>query len=220
MHRNLRVMRTIQSVILLAAFLVASAFAQEPTQLFTTGISAYSLQPGDVLRINVWGQEAFSGQFQIDENGRFLYPILGEIDTRELTVAELRDTLRVGLETLFNSPFLTVTPQFRISVLGHVSAPGLYTFDPTMTAIDVVAMAGGPSRNGNLNDIRIRRRGETATISYGEGGTRGMTLQEIGVRSGDQIYVQRRGFTRDDLTLLLQMAQIGLTIAIFIATVQ
>ncbi len=213
-------MRTIKNTVLIAVVLAGSAAAQEPTNLITTGISSYSLQPGDVLLINVWGQEEFSGQFQIDETGQILYPILGDIDTRNLTVSALRDTLRTGLGSLFNNPFVTVTPQFRISVLGHVTSPGLYTFDPTMTAIDVVAMAGGPSRNGNLNDIRIRRRGETSSVAYSDEGTRGRTLQEVGVRSGDQIYVQRRSFTRDDLTLLLQFAQIALTIAIFIATVQ
>lgn len=213
-------MRTIHSAVLIVAVLSGSVSAQEPAAIVTTGVSSYTLRPGDVLQINVWGQEAFSGQFQIDENWRILYPVLGEIDTRNLTVAELRDNLRSGLETLFNNPFLTVTPRFRISVLGHVTSPGLYTIDPTLTAIDVVAMAGGPSRNGNLNDIRILRRNETSSVSYTDEVTRGRTLHEAGVRSGDQIYVPRRAFTRDDLSLLLQFAQIGLTIAIFVATVQ
>jgi protein involved in polysaccharide export with SLBB domain len=211
-------MRTLKSAVLIAVFLAGSALAQEPTPLITTGVASYSLLPGDVILVNVWGQESFSGQFHIDETGRILYPILGEIDTSNLTIGQLRDTIRTGLETLFNNPFLTVTPQFRISVLGHVSAPGLYTIDPTLTAIDVVAMAGGPSRNGDLNDIRIRRRGETASVSYGDDGLRGRTLHEVGVRSGDQIYVQRRWFTRDDLMLVLQIAQVALTIAIFIST--
>ena len=79
-------------------------------------------------------------------------------------------------------------------------------------------MAGGPSRNGDLNDIRIRRRGETSSVAYGDEGMRGRTLHEVGVRSGDQIYVQRRWFTRDDLMLVLQIAQVALTVAIFIST--
>jgi polysaccharide export outer membrane protein len=172
-----------------------------------------------VLQINVWGQETFSGLFQIDEAGSFLYPVLGEIDTRNLTVGQLRDTVKTGLETLFNQPFVTVTPRFRISVLGHVMRPGLYTVDPTLTAIDVVAMAGGTSQEGNINDIRLLRPDETERINYDELRTHGLTLSEVGVRSGDQIYVPRRAFTRQDLSLLLQFAQLALTIAIFIATV-
>ncbi len=209
-------MRTQISVVIVAAILAGSAFGQELTTLVTTSVSDYSLRPGDVLSINVWGQEAFSGQFQIDENERFLYPVLGEISTSNLTIAQVRDTLTAGLETLFNNPFVTVSPRFRVSVLGHVSLPGLYTIDPTLTAIDVVAMAGGPSVNGNLNDIRLRRMNETESIDYEAEDTRGRTLREIGVRSGDQIYVPRRAFTRQDLSLLLQVAQLALTIVLLI----
>ncbi len=212
-------MRTTKNALLFALIAAGTAFAQEPETLVTTSVASYSLRPGDVLQIGVWGQEEFSGQFQIDENGHFLYPVLGEIDTRDLTVAQLRDTLRTGLETLFSSPFVTVTPRFRISVLGHVVSPGLYTIDPTLTAIDVVAMAGGPSPGGNLNDIRIMRRDGTASINYGDMTARGRTLREVGVRSGDQIFVPRRMFTRQDLSLLLQFAQLSLTLALFATTV-
>ncbi len=211
-------MHTPRIVVLMAVILATSAFAQEPATLVTTSVSSYSLRPGDVLMISVWGQESFSGQFQIDENERFLYPILGEISTRNLTVSQVRDTLTAGLETLFNNPFVTVSPRFRISVLGHVLQPGLYTIDPTLTAIDVVAMAGGPSVNGNLNDIRLRRMGETESIDYESAETRGRTLREIGVRSGDQVYVPRRAFTRQDLSLVLQIAQLALTLALLINT--
>lgn len=216
---NLWVMRTTKNALLFALIAAGSALAQEPETLVTTSVASYSLRPGDVLQIGVWGQEEFSGQFQIDENGRFLYPVLGEIDTRDLTVAQLRDTLRTGLETLFSSPFVTVTPRFRISVLGHVMSPGLYTIDPTLTAVDVVAMAGGPSAGGNLNDIRIMRRDGTESINYGDTTARGRTLREVGVRSGDQIFVPRRMFTRQDLSLLLQLAQLSLTLALFATTV-
>jgi polysaccharide export outer membrane protein len=211
-------MRTATNVALFAAVLVGSALAQEQAALVTTNISSYTLRPGDVLQIRVWGQDEFSGQFQIDETGHFLYPVLGQIDTQSLSIGQLRDSLRAGLETIFNRPFVTVTPRFRISVLGHVQTPGLYTVDPTLTAIDVVALAGGPTSNGNLNDIRLLRPAETERIDYNELGPRGLTLSEVGVRSGDQIYVPRRAFTRQDLTLVLQIAQIALTLALLIST--
>lgn len=211
-------MRTLRIVVFLAAILAGSAFAQEPTGLITTSVSSYTLRPGDVLQINVWGQDAFSGQFQVDEEEKFLYPVLGEMSTRNLSVSQVRDSLIAGLETLFNNPFVTVSPRFRVSVLGHVMRPGLYTIDPTLTAIDVVAMAGGPSVNGNLNDIRLRRIEATESIDYEAAETRGRTLQEIGVRSGDQVYVPRGKFTRQDLGLLLQIAQLALTLALLINT--
>ena len=215
---NLRRMRTLLGVMIAAVALAGSLHGQEPVPLVTTGTSSYSLRPGDILDITVWGQDSFSGRFQIDENGRILYPMLGEIDTRNLTVEQVRDTLRMGLETLFNNPFLTVRPLFRISVLGHVMSPGLYTIDPTLTAIDVVAMAGGPTSSGNLNSIRVLRSDGESTVDFENRQLRGMTLQEVGVRSGDQIYLSRKRFTREDLSLILQFASVALTIAIFINT--
>ena len=41
----------------------------------------------------------------------------------------------------------------------------------------------------------------------------GHTLQEIGVRSGDQIIVPRRFFSREDLVVLIQLVQIAVSVA-------
>ena len=43
-----------------------------------------------------------------------------------------------------------------------------------------------------------------------------LTLQEVGLRSGDQIMVARRGFTGDDLRMLMSILQLGLSVAILI----
>lgn len=180
----------------------------------------YALRPGDIVRIQVWGQEAYSGQFQVDERGLLQYPVLGEIDTRDLTVAQVRDRVREGLETIFNSPFVTVTPLFRMAVLGEVVRPGLYTVDPTLSVLDVVAMAGGTNRSGDLNRIRLLRAGQERRLSFEQESIRGRTLQEIGVRSGDQILVARPPFTREDLVILLQAVQISVSVVILYNTLK
>ncbi|HWP37063.1 MAG TPA: polysaccharide biosynthesis/export family protein [Gemmatimonadales bacterium] len=195
---------------------IAAVGAQEPV---VSGAGAtYSLRAGDIVRVDVWGQTQYSGQFQVDERGILQYPVIGEIDTRSLTVADLRDRIRAGLETVFNAPFITVTPLFRMAVLGEVARPGLYTVDPTLSVIDVVAMAGGPARNGDLNKIRLLRDGEQLQVSFQRQNIQGRSLQEIGVRSGDQILVARRPFTRDDAVILLQAVQITISLAILIRT--
>ncbi len=206
--------------VLLSALSLAagSVWAQDPPVVTTAG-AAYSLRPGDIVRINVWGHEDLSGQFQVNEEGALQYPLLGDIDIRGLTVAQLRDRLRTGLESLFTAPFVTITPLFRIAVLGEVRTPGLYTVDPTLSVLDVVAMAGGPTSSGNMNTIRLLRGGAETRISFEEQMARGQTLSEVGVRSGDEILVPRRFFTRSDWVILLDVVQIGLTVAIFVNTV-
>ena len=180
--------------------------------------SAHRLRPGDVLKIVVWGQSAYSGDYQIDERGVLEYPVLGELEVRDLTVAQLRDRIRQALETIFNSPFVTVRPQFRMAVLGKVERPGLYVVDPTLSVLDVVAMAGGPSSSGNLNGVKLLRGGDQLRLAL-EGGIRGRTLQEIGVRSGDQILVPRKFLSREDLFLFLQLIHIGVSVAVLVNTI-
>ena len=193
--------------------------AQEPQlaqHVIGTVGSDLSLHPGDIIRVEVWGQEEYSGQFLIDETGVFHYPVLGRVDTHSLTVAQLRDTLRTALEGLFTNPFVTITPLFRVAVLGEVRSPGLFTVDPTLSVLDLVAMAGGATEVGNLGKIRVLRSGAESEISFEEATLRGRTLHEVGVRSGDEVIVPRRFFTRQDWWTVLQVVNTVVSVAVLI----
>jgi polysaccharide export outer membrane protein len=202
-------MRTVLAIILLFALpggLGAQSAAAPPE---------HTLRPGDILKVDVWGHADYSGTFIVDETGRLRYPVIGDIDARALTINALRERLRTGLEQLFRSAFVTVTPLFRMSVLGEVRSPGLFTVDPTLSVLDVVAMAGGPIPGADMNKIRLMRGGEVLSLSYDRGGS----LQEMGVRSGDQIFVPRKAFTAQTLNTLFTVVQIGLSVAILVTTV-
>ncbi len=202
---------------LLLLFLPPPAFAQD--QNTTGSVPSYRLRPGDVLVITVWGQDAYSGEFKVDETGRIPYPVLGEIDTRDKTMAQIRAEIMAGLQRIFNDPFVTVNPRFSIAVLGEVRNPGLFPVGPTLTVLDIVAMAGGPSPNGNINKIQLLRGGETLDLRFEADRLGALTLQQVGLRSGDQVLVARRGFTGDDLRTLLTIVQVVLSVAIFATVV-
>lgn len=202
----------------LALPVTLAAQADSARGLQTTAVNAHQLRPGDVLRIRVWGQDTFSGEFQVDERGVIEYPLLGEIQTAGSTVAELRDRIRQGVSQLFRDPFVTVTPLFRMAVLGNVSRPGLYIVDPTMTTFDAVALAGGTAGAGSLGHVRLLRGGERIELDFEEQALAGRTLSEIGVRSGDQIVVGRPWLTLSELGLILSIAQIAISTAILIRT--
>lgn len=199
----------------LAALAAAPLAGQQSPSPTPPVASSQRLRSGDVLKIVVWGQTEYSGDYQIDERGILEYPLVGELDVRDLTVPQLRDRIRQALETIFNSPFVTVRPQFRMAVLGKVERPGLYVVDPTLSVLDVVALAGGPAASGNLNRVKLLRGGEEQRLGL-EGGIGGRTLLEIGVRSGDQIIVPRKFLSREDVILILQFVQIAVSVAVFI----
>jgi protein involved in polysaccharide export with SLBB domain len=192
--------------------------AQEGAVITQVG-GAHTLAPGDLVRIMVWGRAEYSGQFQVDEEGQLHYPVLGTIQTEGITIAALRDTLRIGLERLFTNPFVTVTPLFRVAVLGHVRNPGLYTVDPTLSVLDVVALAGGPASAANMDKLTVYRGGAATVMSMEDAVLHGQTLQNMGVRSGDEIMVPRQWFAREDWVIVLQLMTLALTTATFIVTV-
>jgi protein involved in polysaccharide export with SLBB domain len=91
--------------------------------------------------------------------------------------------------------------------------------DPTLSVLDVVALAGGASPDGNLRKIRLIRGGQELRVDFEREAIAGRTLADIGVRSGDEIVVPRKWFTRSDFLLVAALLQVGLSIAIFANTV-
>ena len=174
--------------------------AQAPNMDTTT--STLAIRPGDVVRIQVWGHEELSGEFPVDENYNLLFPLVGSINVRDVTVSQLRERLNTELSQLFQRPFFTLTPLFRVAVLGEVYKPGLYSVDPTLTVYDLVALAGGPTRQAN-NKLQLIRGGEAVRVSLDPQAIARSTLRERGVHSGDQLVMGRAVFTRDDFGLLL-----------------
>jgi polysaccharide export outer membrane protein len=206
----------------LAAATVAGADAQNPPPAQNPASSAarpvlpadsaspLAIRPGDVVRILVWAHPELSGEFPIDENYDLLFPLIGAINVRTISVAQLRERLNTDLSQLFQRPFISVTPLFRVAVLGEVLKPGLYPVDPTLTVFDLLALAGGPTRQANSNRMQLIRGGENIRVSVDPAAVARSTLRELGVRSGDQIVVPRSAFTRDDWSLVIQIASLVL----------
>jgi polysaccharide export outer membrane protein len=171
-----------------------------------------AVRPGDVVKITVWGHEDLSGEFPVDENYDLFYPIVGAINVRQLTVVQLRERLNHELEQLFQRPFVVIVPLFRVAVLGEVYRPSLYSVDATMTVFDVIAEAGGPTREANQRKIQLVRGGETIPVALNATALGRATLRELGIRSGDQIVLPRKRFTLQEFGLGVQVATLVLTL--------
>lgn len=199
----------------LAAALASRAGAQVPpnaVQAESRAAEPLRMRPGDVIRVLVWAHPELSGDFPIDENYQLLYPIIGTIGLENVTVAELRSRLINDLEQLFRQPFVTVTPLFRVAALGEVFRPGLLSVDPTLTVLEILALAGGLTPRGNQRDIRLLRGGEEIPVAYDRAALAQATLRELGIRSGDQVFVPRKGFTREDLNILVGIGNLTVSL--------
>ena len=168
------------------------------------------LRPGDVVKVTVYGHNDVSGEFPVDENSNLLLPIVGEFSITGMTVGALRERIRREFGQLYTQSFVSVVPLFRVSVLGEVMHPGLFSVDPTMTIYEVIAMAGGSTRNARESKIRLIRGGQQVALPITSEALARATIREIGVRSGDQVYVPRKAITYETWLVGLQLLNTAL----------
>jgi protein involved in polysaccharide export with SLBB domain len=147
-------------------------------------------QPGDLVRLRIWREPDLSGDFTVDETGSVVLPRIGAISVASDSPAELRERLTMEYSRYLSHTSVEVNVMRRVQILGAVRDPGLYPMDATMTVEDGLALAGGIATNGDLEDIELRRGGETLLVRL----DRRSPIGAAGMRSGDQIYVPERGW--------------------------
>lgn len=160
---------------------------------------AQPLQSGDVVRVAIWREPTLNGDFLIDERGMVQLPLLGLRAVTTQPWTDVRDALLVEYRRQLRAESIALTPLRRIYVLGAVSKPGVYMMDPTFELRGIVSMAGGATMEGSLDHLRIVRDGATVAknLSFTQ------TALDVGVRSGDQIFVDRRPWADRNSALLL-----------------
>jgi polysaccharide biosynthesis/export protein len=130
-----------------APLLLIAACTHDLTPLPEVGNEPYRLDSGDEIRIITFGEEQLTGQFKVDDSGNIAVPLLGVVPARGLTTPQLGASIasRLKAKNLIKDASVTVeiTGYRPIFVLGEVSKPGQYPYQPGMTVLTAVAVAGG-----------------------------------------------------------------------------
>ena len=93
---------------LIACFIVVAlaaatqAMAQDPN---------YTVKPGDMLSISVWKEPDLQRPALVRPDGAFSFPLVGEVDAKGKTVADLTKTLSQRLARYISDPVVTVSIQ-------------------------------------------------------------------------------------------------------------
>ena len=151
----------------------------------------YRLDTNDSVRVIVFGQEELSGDFLVNDSGSISVPLIGAVDARGLTTSELEDGVELILaDGLLVNPSVSVEVlEFRpIFVLGEVEAPGRYPYEPGMTVLTAVSVAGGFTFRAEEDYVSVTRR-----VSPTEA-VEARAAREALVDPGDVIYVFERFF--------------------------
>ena len=87
----------------------------------------YTVKPGDVLSISVWKEPDLQKETLVRPDGSFSFPLVGEVDAKGKTVAELTKTMSQRLTKFISDPVVTVSIQEikgnKVYVIGQVNRP-------------------------------------------------------------------------------------------------
>src|SRR5947207_1995317 len=67
------------------------------------------VRPGDVIRVWIWREQDYSGEFPVDARGTAVLPLLGEVRVPGKTAEQLSDTLHDAYRKYLKNPSIQVT---------------------------------------------------------------------------------------------------------------
>lgn len=170
--------------------------------------NSYLIGPQDILAISVYDDSDLSGQYNVEQDGTLMFPLIGRVKVAGLTTrvveAEIRRLLLDGY--LKNPQVLVAVEQYRsqqIFVIGEVRSPGPYQLTGDMTLIEALAMAGSvttlaadevliirPADSGARRDPDPDPDAHITRVDLSD--IRAGTLsQNVRLRNGDTIVVAR-----------------------------
>ena len=179
--------------------------AQESEQLV--------LVPGDILRVVIWREGALSGDFQVDQDGTLVLPLLGKLQVSDRAWSIVKDDVMQDYLRELRNPSIELVPFRSVYVLGEVNLPGRYNVHPTNDNLaGAVSLAGGATPDGDVTNMRIVRDG----IIVLDGIAGEQRLAELGIRSGDQLFIGRRGWLDRNSTFIASavLSLSGIVVAI------
>lgn len=191
-------------VLALALLLPGRARAQQ--------YGAPPLEPGDQIRVQMVQEPTLSGDFTVDASGTISLPLVGRQQVAGVPADQLKSRLQQEYDRQLRNEPAQITFLRRVRVLGAVRDPGLYHVDETMTLGDAIALAGGVLPDGKDGGIRIRRNGEVVRADLDR------SSAATALRSGDEIYVPRRGWFVRNASWLVGAAVSAISAAALIAT--
>jgi polysaccharide export outer membrane protein len=180
--------QTFASLVVLCQLLAGCA---TPTTVLPepVGVQDQLLRPGNVLRIQVWRQLEYSGEFVLGVDGRLVHPLYQEVPLEGLSVSEARAAIEQFLAGYLQDAQMVVEPLYRVSVAGEVRQPAVYQVERGTTVAEAVALAGGPTVLARLDEVTLVRSNELYTLRLGEDV---VTFGQLPVLSGDQILLERQ----------------------------
>jgi len=128
--------------------------------------AAYVIQDGDLIRIQVWNQDAMSTRARVRTDGQISVPFLKDVTVTGKTPSALASELETLLKDYVNHPVVYVVVEeskpATVSVIGEVARPGIFPLDNGAGVAQALAAAGGLTAFAHKTHIYVLRSGRSA----------------------------------------------------------
>ena len=187
---------------------VGSIWAAEPAPKPATTVGEkhtvdYVLQPGDLLRVEVFQEDDLTKEVRISQEYTINLPLIGTLSLRGKTLRQTMELVR----RLYDKDYL-MNPQVNISVKeytkrtvdvqGQVGRPGTVEFPPEegLTLYQAITRAGGFTRLSDRKRVSLTRKtlegeSETITVNVNEI-IDGTAKEEWPLQKDDSVFVPER----------------------------
>ena len=129
----------------------------------------YLVGPGDEVKISIWGKINADYTAEIDNDGKISVYQIGMLYLTGLTFSEVKETIEKAFSRYYRPEEVKINVSLgrlrtiTVFVVGKAQKPGSYTVSSLSTLINALFAAGGPSKNGTMRDIQVKRNGVTIT---------------------------------------------------------
>ena len=159
--------------------------------------SSYTLDSGDVLKVQFIGQMNKVESLLINRDGTINIPDVGRFNVAGLNLIQASELLKSNVENAFVGTNLFVTideiRDVNILVSGNAKKPGVYTMTGNSNVLHALTMAGGINEFGSFREINLLRDGKVIeTLDVYDiliDGNYSLTKR---LRSGDVVFVEAK----------------------------
>jgi protein involved in polysaccharide export with SLBB domain len=160
--------------------------------------SDYVIGPGDELEIKIWGQVEANLRVMVDRSGQIYIPRVGEITVAGIHYGDLEQHLKSEISKIFKNFTVTASigrlRSIQVIVVGNARYPGTYTISSLSTLVNAIFASGGPTPQGSLRDIQVRRDGKTITdFDFYDLLIKGDKSKDVRLQPGDVLYIPHVG---------------------------
>jgi len=172
-----------------------------------TRAQEYTIGPGDVLTIMVWGHPDLSSDYMVDPDGFAPFPLIGRVKASGATPREVATALTeaLGKDYLVNPQVIVSVKAYlsqKVTILGEAAKPGVFYLTGPTTLVDILSKAGWLAKGAGKEILLVREPQPVASVAADGAPSiqrlnidkiqAGNAAENVRLQAGDTVFVASR----------------------------